>query len=375
MTVKTEGKILVSLTLSELKDSLKKLKKFCYKKQDHPYLKGVRIKSGDGEIFLATTDLESEARLYPDTGVVEYDMPVDVVLIQDTIKIIEKLKQKDKTDRVYICKEQDGTYYLQVNNRTIKFNDQSENFPKDHISKHFHPVEKVWVYSVEDELNFKDKLKITGPALEADEVKTAFQHVCFRDGYMYATDSYRLAWHKIKTTLPDDILISAETLKKIKELLDSKSDEAVTIYLDAEKRHAGIYFQNMQVYTALSEENFPNLDQVIPKSSDYELTVDKTELKEELELYKSLDKNQTVDLYISDREARLSAMDTDNKIDSNLTTAYVPTADEFHIAFNARYLLEAVDRINDTDFINLEFTGRYNPIKVNNQELILPVRN
>jgi len=377
----------IRMNFNEFKDSIKKLKKFIpTKKNEIPIIKGILIEANYEEDYtqITATNLDEEAQYIPRTQMAPE--PGSVVIPLDTLKLLEKINDTEPETNILIEDSQ-----VTIDDRTVKFREQNpSDFPKP-ISYRFGKG-KLLIKEKEPEL--KDKLKIIDPALDSKDTKPLFQNVLIQEHTMTATDSYRLAWQGITTESDDEVLIPAKTLKKTRDLISSKN-KAINNYTEItvaknirnedynnEYEFACIHFQNMYIYTKLyTDESFPKLDQVIPDNYDCFIRLDTKKLINELTFITKIEKDPTVEINVKSNDdiVTISTQTTDNKIDVDLD-AYIEHEDYF-IACNARYLLEAVKRYStgkDKEKTNghteIQFSGKFSPILIDEQEIILPVR-
>ena len=97
-----------------------------------------------------------------------------------------------------------------------------------------------------------------------------------------ATDGNKLAYIIKCTSSPDvntNIIIPAFSVNSLLQLLPSEGDAAILLSRDICK----FEFENIKFYTRLIEGQFPKVEQLIPKESTTEFSVNKTELKNALD--------------------------------------------------------------------------------------------
>lgn len=97
-----------------------------------------------------------------------------------------------------------------------------------------------------------------------------------------ATDGNKLAYIIKCTSSPDvntNIIIPAFSVNSLLQLLPSEGDAAILLSRDICK----FEFENIKFYTRLIEGQYPKVEQLIPKESTTEFSVNKTELKNALD--------------------------------------------------------------------------------------------
>ena len=118
--------------------------------------------------------------------------------------------------------------------------------------------------------------------------------------------------------------------------------------------------------TRLIEGNFPNVDPVIPKDNDKEVTVNRERLINSLRIVSvmSTEKIKPVKLYFEQDGIRLESEPAEGgKVADEVPAEYQGEA--FDIGFNARYLLDVMTVITQTENVKLLLKGSLNPCLIN----------
>ncbi len=163
------------------------------------------------------------------------------------------------------------------------------------------------------------------------------------------TDTHRLSLVKnpieIKETglLEDstDILISKKAVLEIRKTL---SNEGKKIDITIGKNHIRLKIRDTELLTRKVEGTFPNYENSIPESFEKELIANRNEFLKSLRKVSVMSKNRgyAVKMDIDAKSMTLSASDPDygeavDEINVNFTSK------PFSIAFNAQYLIEALE--------------------------------
>jgi DNA polymerase-3 subunit beta len=145
-------------------------------------------------------------------------------------------------------------------------------------------------------------------------------------------------------------------------------------------------FNNITITSRLIDDTFPNYESVIPTDNEKILNVDKSALMGSIKrsIVMSDQITNRASLEVTPKELRVKSVNNEYGTDSNETIECNYTEDEeFEIAFNGKYLLEAIQHFDSKDLI-FDFST---PLKAaiirpsqqqENEEimmLVMPVRN
>ncbi len=169
-----------------------------------------------------------------------------------------------------------------------------------------------------------------------------------------ATDTYRLALRRMTAEIPIDeptsAIISERALNEILRILEPESEEPVRVSLTDSQ--VSCVVGNVTVGSRLIEGQFPNYEKVLPDSSDRRVTVDREGLTDSLRrmlIVAREDANRIV-LRGSDGELTITA----DSQDVGHAEEQIPATlegEEPEIAFNARYLLDALQAITQEQVV------------------------
>ena len=138
--------------------------------------------------------------------------------------------------------------------------------------------------------------------------------------------------------------------------------------------------EKVTIFSRLIEGQFPNYEQLIPKETEVEAVVNKTETIEAISQVSLMaQKNMSIKLHVGENEIKISAAtagvgEAKAKVKAKTTGESIQ-----EMAFNAQYLLDGIQGALGEETV-LEFTGPVNPglIKGKNNKdylyLIMPIR-
>lgn len=192
-------------------------------------------------------------------------------------------------------------------------------------------------------------------AVSKDESRFALNGVCFSfiDGKLdfVATDGHRLALYTTQITgkgLEGKYIVPQKALNEIKKLVSDVEDVEVAV------SGSSIFFKgsNYTLSARLLEGLFPDYTQVIPKSFNIEIKLSKEELIETIKRVIITEENENKPIklrLINDRLIVSTPSSSDIYAEDEIEINY--QGSEFEIGFNGRYILEAIDKIEDKNIV------------------------
>lgn len=201
-----------------------------------------------------------------------------------------------------------------------------------------------------------------------------------------ATDSHRLAKRSITLDVDDNVqfnnvVIPGKSLNELGKILDDNSNDWVDIVVTDNQ----ILFKahNIQFYSRLLEGNYPETEFLIPNDVKTEVIVKTKEFLQAIDRASLLareERNNLVKLKTIDNNHLeiLSQSPEVGRVYENVQANSI-TGDELRISFSAKYMMDALSKI-DSQEISIMFTGAMKPFILKPTEdqellmLILPVR-
>lgn len=179
-----------------------------------------------------------------------------------------------------------------------------------------------------------------------------------------ATDSFRLAEKKIK--VKDDLksfehcLIPFKNVSEIIRILDAE-EGVVDVY--ANKNQASFVFAGTYLTSRVVEGNFPDYNQIIPKTFKTESVLLKNDLAESLKIANIFsDSFSQVGLSVNPEGKSFEITTKNNTVGENTTSLSAALTGEMAEAnFNCRYIGECLQSIS-SDSITLSFAGAGKPM-------------
>lgn len=198
-----------------------------------------------------------------------------------------------------------------------------------------------------------------------------------------AADNYRIAVKRLPVMMPVEetsVVVPARSYTELMRILGD-TDEPVDIMLAQAKSQAIFHVDGTELVSRLIDGQFPNYQQVLPTSHSSRAVVEREELLKAVRLSALIASSaaNVVRLKMGENGAGITIAAAADIGDAEGEVEATLEGDPVTIAFNARYLTEALQNV-DGDQLALEFSGPLSPgvIKPVGDEayvhVIMPVR-
>jgi len=360
----------ISILLDKFKKGLNAVDRIVGSKNTLPILNNVLIKTEDNQVILSATDLEIGIN-YSLGGKIEAEGSITVPgrVLSNFVNSLNEEKISLETTN--------GVLFAKTDKSEANINGMSaEDFPI---------IPKV----VGQEI-----LEIDGNIL-----KTALSQVVFSASYdesrpvltgvyfiinsgsfkLVATDSYRLAEKTINiaTTNKADFIVPVKTIHELYRILSGS--EKVKIVVSENQ----VMFQlpDMDLTSRLIEGEYPNYEQIIPKSFKTQTKVSTGELATTIKTASFFARENANNVKMTFHRDHILVEATSSQLGN--FKSQIPcevSGEENEISFNAKYLLDALSGV-DSPKVNLEMIGKINPgvIRPDNGSgimyIIMPLRS
>jgi DNA polymerase-3 subunit beta len=234
---------------------------------------------------------------------------------------------------------------------------------------------------------FKAMIRQTAFAAATSESRPQLTGVLFKldNGQltMVATDSHRLSRRMAKVEAEQDVqfdqvIVPSRSLSELQRLLE---DEETTIEVFISSHQLLVKAGHLLFFSRLLDGTYPDIERIIPTQFKATLTTQTQTLIDALERASLLarDGKHVVKLsYQADcLEIKSTAPEVGQVVEQLHPVHY--EGDEIHIAFNAKYMLDALKTI-ESDQVEIRFTGTLSPFMIKPADmdhlmhLIVPVR-
>lgn len=338
-----------------------------------PILETVLFETEDGKLKLTATDLEISIIEYVDANIDE-----EGVLAIPARRLLETLRQLPDIPVVFSVDDR-GQVEFKTDRGTYKLiGEKGEEFPSVPSLDEGHTL------SISTD-SLKDAISKTSFAVSTDDLRPAMMGVYFQvnadESKIVATDGHRLV-RLIRKDLTSDeelkFIVPEKALSLVQKALAS-GDAELTVTED----HVRFQSNNTIVVTRLINEQYPNYDSVIPRENDKIMKINKDEMLatvRRVSIFSSTTTRQ-IRLQLAKDEVDICAEDIDMSSEAKETVNCEYESDEMVIGFNAKYLADVLNNV-DNEEVTFEFStpNRAGIVKPTTQEenedmlmLVMPV--
>ena len=366
-----------SISRNEFHRALQKVSGVIPSRSTIQILTNVLIYTENNKLYLMGTDLELTMLTFIDADIVEEGgIAIPAKILNDVIRELpeEKLMFEVNDQHRIILKSKHGEY---------KISGESQNdFPDLPMINTENSIEASAQV-------LKRMIEKTAFAATSDELRPALTGVLFQlsgeDVRMVATDGHRLS--KLKTTSikytgeNKQIILPTKSLNYlIKNIEDMEGD----IHIDFSKNHALFKWGEINIYTKLIIEDYPDYEHALPVNNSKELFVNSQEIiasVKRISLFSSPVTNQ-IRLSLSNNNLKVSAEDMDMGGAANEELDCNYQFEDLEIGYNATYLLDILRHV-DTEDLKMRLESPLHgalvyPVEQKENEefvmLIMPVR-
>ncbi|WP_408955299.1 DNA polymerase III subunit beta [Natroniella sp. ANB-PHB2] len=365
----------IKLQQKEFYQGIQTVRKAVSSKTTLPILSGILLKTEENKLKLVATDLEIGIECYVDTEIIKEG---SIVLpAQHFASIIRELPNQEI---LLSAESSNNTAQIKCGNSQFNIHGSpADEFPllPEINSKTKFTFEQQKLKQIIEQIKFATSKDENKPFLSGGLLILENKTI-----KLIATDTYRLAY-KEETTNNQKInltkaIIPNSTLQELTKLLNNEEKEAEIVITD---NQILFKFSGISVVSRLIEGQFPNYKQVIPDSSETEVTVDTKELLQATKRAALLAKEDSDIIKINFNAEKLII--TSNAPEIGQAYEEVPISllgQETEIAFNAKYVLEALKVITDEE-ITIKLSGSLAPgvIETSSEQkyiyVIMPVRS
>lgn len=354
----------------ELQEAIKKASPVLPRKSSIGICESVLLVAKDNRITLTGYNLESGIVVEVNGGIEEEGL---LLINQDNFKMIQKIKGE-------ILIKSDKEAVTIKGNREIKVTQLNpEDYPKMDIET------SETAFSI-TEKDFKDSLKIKAFAA-IDQARPMLNGLCINKNRIAGLDGYRMGviGLEIENQCKKDIPIPLKSISELDKILDKKSEkELVFKYsLDKEEKQMKtltITGKDFTYVTKLYAGNYPDIDKIIPEEFKINVKMKKADLSEALTFANEISKTHrlnNIKFNITDEFTVVAESLSGDKQSKESITSDI-SGEELEIAFNNKYLVEALRIITDEE-ITLQLNKRTYPMVIQGSEksnelyLVLPI--
>jgi DNA polymerase-3 subunit beta len=196
-------------------------------------------------------------------------------------------------------------------------------------------------------------------AVSSDDLRPAMMGVYFQLGpdasRFVATDGHRLVRYERSDMTADselDFIVPEKALGLVSKSLE---DDSCTLTVTDD--HARFQSGNTILITRLINEQYPNYESVIPRENDKRLAISKDQMLSTVKRVSIFSSSTTrqIRLQLNADELTIRAEDIDMSSEAKETIACEYADDDMEIGFNAKYLADVLNNLDD-DEVSFEFS-------------------
>jgi DNA polymerase-3 subunit beta len=316
-----------------------------------PILSNVLLKTVDGRLSIAATNLDIAITHYIGSKVSdEGSITVPARLMQDFVSSLPG-----------------GVIELKLDDYKLHINADKYKSTINGITAEDYPV----MPAITDGTSWKVPGKLLKQSLQqvviaasSDEARPVLTGVYWHthEGklYMVATDSYRLAEKSLVSIDKEvNLLIPASALADLLRILGDYEEEVTVTHDDQQ-----VLFTvgDVELVTRLIEGKYPDYRKLIPHSFASDATLKKTELTNITKVSSLFARESagSVTLNLDTEQQQVSIRSIASQIGENTASATAQIANEGSITLNSRYILDALHALGGED-VRIAFNGKLEP--------------
>lgn len=334
-----------------------------------PVLNNVLIKVKDKKVSFITTNLDmAMIDFLPVSSSKDGIITVPAKLLAEFISILpkeEKVKISSKDNKITIK----ANKYSSVINGT-----PADDFPE--LPEINEKEAVVFKMGVEE---FKNSISQVIIASSNDFNRPALTGVHFYTSnnslFIVATDGYRLAKKKLIDKVKSEVKVTIPS-NSLQEVVRSINDEMDEIEISFNNDLIRFRIGEIEIISKIIDAEYPNVDNLIPKSSEITLEVDKSELIRVAKLASLFARQATNDIITCEAKSPdiFSVYSITNEYGENDSFIETKVDTEGKVSITSKYLLDALN-VMDTPKISINFTNITDKTNTINAPMILKEKN
>ena len=352
-----------------MQEGLNKVEKAVTGKVTNPILEGIYMSAKDGRLRLIGSDTNiTIVTDIEDVNILEEgELVIDAKLLKEIIRKLPNDEVSFKTEETLIklncLKTEMSLVYT-----------EGSNYPSEIMD-----TEGFEVILPGKEI--KSMVKCTSFAAAKDDARPILKGTLFevenQTLNMVTLDGYRLSKKTLELNNSNENISVTLDTKSFADIIKLAWDEDVKIKIT--QSHAIIKFENTIAITRLLEGKFVNYKTLIPLNQKLEVKVNKSDIVSSIRRAELMSDNSAPLIKISiENSLEITAKSNLGKVEENLSIEK-NSDNNLTIAFNAKYLLEAIDAIDDQNIL-MRFDTNVSPSivvgenDITGEYLVLPVR-
>jgi len=334
---------------SNLKKALNICEKITNRNLSLPILNNILIKTGKNQLQLISTDLELGLNYYINGEVLmEGDIIIPAKLLLSLVSNLkeEKITLETKKDKLYI---QTKDFDLNIQGF------DSTDFP---IIPQIKSEDSLEIDSRELLLSLSQVIKSANAGFNKPELNSIYFNFDKNNMFLVATDSFRLSekqlnksFYKFNGDKEIKMIVPIKTINEVILILQNFEDINEKVKIFFSNNQIFFDFGSVNLISRLIEGEFPNYKNIIPKTFQTKIQINKINLIESIKLI-SLMSSQIKDINIQidskKQEMVLKGSDT-NKGEGVYRLKGMIEGYDAKICFNYSYILDGLESVNSDE--------------------------
>lgn len=336
-----------------------------------PILSNILLRTGDGRLLLAATNLE--------IAITEY---IGAKIVSDgSITLPAKLFTE------YINNLPKGTISLELEGSRLHINADNYHSTINGLAADEFPALPEISQPAELKLPanlLKRSISQTTLTASHDDTRPVLTGVYVHsfEGFLYlaATDGYRLSEKRLTDIAQEvAVIIPASALNDVVRVM---SDDCEEVSLLIDEQQAKFRMNDIEVTSRLIDGKFPDYRQLIPKQTDISFTAAKDELSRITKIASlfARDSGGSITIKTDTTQSRISIHSLASQLGENTSEIQtVPTGDG-QVTLNSRYVIEALGTLDGNQVV-FGFSGKLAPCVLcaakddSYQHIIMPLKS
>ncbi|EGL83541.1 DNA polymerase III, beta subunit [Caldalkalibacillus thermarum TA2.A1] len=366
-----------------LKEAVNQVSKAVSSRTTIPILTGIKLTATHEECILtgSDSDISIQVSIPAQRDDIELIKVVKIGSIVLPAKYFAEIVKKLPAEHIEIEVLENEVTHIRSGSTEFNLNGlNAEEYPR------LPQLEEDQVFSIPAQL-LKSLIRQTSFAVSTLESRPILTGVLLKleEGLLtlVATDSHRLARRSAQVEVNhnlylENVVIPGRSMNELQRILEDESDPVDIVITNNQML---VKAGRLLFYSRLLDGTYPDTERIIPSTSKTTLEVETKALLAAIERASLLAKDSKHVVKLSIQEERIHISSNTPEIGQvfEQVNAHHIEGEEIQIAFNARFMLDAL-RVIDSPQVSIQFTGALSPfvIKPTDHEhmlhLILPVR-
>lgn len=364
----------LSVTQENLAKALSGAGRVASSKAGLPILSNILLRTDSNRLLVAATNLEVASTYYVGAKIITPGaITIPARLVSEFVSSLPKGPVELKVDGDHLTITSGG--YTSVINGVI-----ADEFPELPTIDETSSIQ----YSV-NVADFKQAVSQTIITSSNDSTRPVLTGVYWHsfEGHLYlaATDGYRLSERRLVGTKSDVAAIIPTT--SLQEVLRTISDDVSEIEMLFDETQVRFRVGEAEITSRLIDGNFPPYRELIPATSETELTLATSEFMRITKIAGlfARDSGGSVTLTANKEKGTLSIHSIASELGENTSETQADVTSDGQVTLNSRYLTEALSAV-DGDTVTFRFSGKLAPCvltakadDVNYKHIIMPLKS